>query len=68
MIYNAVMRKEMFFSIKADSEEEAYDWISMHDMSDVEKETTYFEYYYEDMIDGEADDGDYVAVDISTEE
>lgn len=68
MIYNAVMRKEMFFSIKADSEEEAYDWISTHDMKDVEKESTYFDYEYEDMIEGTTDDDDYVAIDISTED
>jgi len=68
MIYSVVMRKEMFFQIKADSEEEAYDWISSHDMKDVENESTYFDYEYDDQVLGTTNVDDYVAIDISTED
>lgn len=68
MIYRAMMSVTYYFDIKADSEEEALDWLSIHDIEDVEKESTYIDVNYYDDILEESTETDYVAVDISTED
>ena len=68
MIYRARMQVAYCFDIKADSEEEALDWVQTHDLNDIKNATTYYDPYYDDEIIGESTEDDYVAIDISTED
>ena len=64
--YECVMSTEIRVIIKADSEEQAMDWISTHDFSDIRAETTKYDITYNDRV--ECQTSEEGGIDISSEE
>lgn len=65
-IFRCRMTKYIEFDIKADSEDDASDWISTHTMNDVDNKTSdYKEEWDEDVLYCKGTDG-YAPIDISS--
>lgn len=65
-VFECKMTKTVTVNIKADSAEGAQEWIDTHNFDDVEKLTTMYDTYYEDIVVCEVDETH--AIDISEEE
>lgn len=66
-VYEAEMVQRIRFNIKADNEDDAYDWIQTHTIEDVKGLTTYFDQEYDDKVIGIAEDDDFCGIHINNE-